>query len=112
MFWIVIIIGIIGLIIYLKSKQRKQIVRFMRHNCKYCIESQPEWDAFKANAVANKSDFDIVDVDLHDNSIHTRKWLESYKIDGVPKIIKITGFGSTEYIGPHISTAYMQFMSE
>ena len=102
-------LAVVGLIIYLKYTQKKQIVRFSRKTCKFCVESQPEWDAFKGMALADKVNFDIIDVDIENNSIHTRNWLAKYKVDGVPKVIKITGFGTTEYNGPRTSAAYMQF---
>ncbi len=112
MLWVLVIIALIALVVYLKSKQRTRIVRFSRPTCKFCIESQPEWDAFKAMALADKVDFDIVDVDIQNNSIHTRNWLASYKVDSVPKVIKVTGWGSVEYNGPRVSTAYMAFALE
>lgn len=104
-----IVLAVVGVILYLKYTQKKQIVRFARKTCKFCVESQPEWDAFKAMAISNKADFEIVDVDIENNSIHTRNWLAKYKVDGVPKVIKITGFGNSEYNGPRVSLAYMQF---
>lgn len=98
--------------LYLRYTKKKQIVRFSRKTCKFCVESQPEWDAFKADALARKVDFEIIDVDIEDNSIHTREWLAKYKVDGVPKVIKITGWGTTEYNGPRTSLEYMKFMTE
>lgn len=111
MWWIVVIVGVL-LFVYYKSKQRKQIVRFSKPTCKYCVDSQAEWDAFKAQALADKSDFEIVDVDISNNSIHTRNWLAKYKVESVPKVMKIGAWGSTEYEGPRISTAYMKFALE
>ncbi len=113
MLWLLLLLVVLALIYYyIKSNQRTQIVRFYRDNCKYCVESQPEWDAFKAMALADKVEFDIVDVDIQNNSIHTRRWLDSYKIISVPTVLKITGWGSKEYDGPRISTAYMAFALE
>ncbi len=112
MLWVLGIVGIIVLVYYIKSKQRVQIVRFSRPTCKFCVESQPEWDSFKAMALADKATFEIVDVDISNNSIHTRNWLASYKVDGVPKVIKITPWKTIEYEGPRVSTAYMKFALE
>lgn len=99
-------------VLYVKSTQRKQIVRFSRKTCKFCVDSQPEWDSFKTAAISNKVDFDIIDVDIENNSIHTRTWLSNYQVDSVPKIIKITGWGTTVFNGPNTGSAYMQFALE
>lgn len=106
---VLVIVGIIVLVVYLQSKRQTQIVRFSRADCKFCIDSQSEWDAFKAAALADKVDFNIVDVDIKNNSVHTRNWLAAYKIDSVPTILKISGSSYKEYDGPRTSAAYMSF---
>jgi len=105
----VILFALLVWLWYIKRNHRKVIVRFMRPTCKFCVESQAEWDAFKAQAEANNADFDVVEVNISDNSIHTRNWLARFQVDGVPKVIKVIGTKIEEYQGPRISTAYMQF---
>ena len=111
--WAIVIILILLFIyvLFLLMLKKTQIIRFSKPTCKFCIESQPEWDAFKELALTKKLNIEIIDVDITNNSIHTRTWLAKYNVTTVPTIIKINMWGSYVYNGPLNRNDYLNFIT-
>ncbi len=106
---IVIAVVIWYIVCWYNLNKKIRVVRFFRPTCKYCVESQKEWNAFKAHAAASDLNAEIIDVNLDNDDSVTRKWRNKYKVTGVPKVIKVSLWGSEEYTGPRTSSAYMNF---
>lgn len=86
------------------------IIRFSRKTCPACQNTQAIWEAFVKKAVREKINVkNIVEVDIENNSIHTREMLSKYHITGVPTIIKQGVFMESRFNGEHTIENYMKF---
>jgi glutaredoxin len=85
------------------------IVRYSRPTCRYCIESQGAWNGFVKTAQAHNLRIDIVEVNLSEDSEHTRKWAERYPVQSVPTVVKFGPENPVEYNGPRTTKAYLSF---
>ncbi len=86
------------------------VYRFYKHNCRFCVESQPDWDKFKAH-IGKRMDLVIVDVDLDegDTSLNLAK---KYNVTSVPTVFKILPNGTrVDHIGPRNMGGYISFVS-
>ena len=80
----------------------KYIVRYFRPSCRFCAESQKEWDDFKASAFASQLPIVIVDVDTSHDNAHVRKWKAKYYFNSVPTVVKIHNGVVTKYEGARV----------
>jgi glutaredoxin len=90
--------------------KKTQIIRFYRPDCRFCVESQKEWDSFKALAAAEKLDIEILDVNISSSSRDTKNLVKHYGVKTVPYVVKTTTFGSKTYNGPRVSSSYLEFV--
>lgn len=110
MWWILLIILLLISLLFVWKMHPVRMIRFSKPTCKYCVDSQLEWDKFKS--LAKLHNIETIDVDISDNTNHTKYWLSKYKIDSVPTVIKITTLWSYVYDGPRICGEYMKFAME
>lgn len=95
---LLILLLILPLVLYRKPK----IMRFYRPDCKFCVKSQKEWDLFKA-----KSKYKIIDINT--NIPENIRYMKRYRINYVPKIIKVGPLGIREFRGPNRLREYLKF---
>jgi hypothetical protein len=87
---------IVGVLIFFiiwvlyRSNCKTIVIRFYKPSCKYCVESQQEWDRFKKIVSATTQDIEIVDVNTENTDAHTKYWTTRYKINSVPYVVKET----------------------
>jgi glutaredoxin len=81
---------------YACSDINTYIVRYHRPSCKYCVESQQEWDLFKAKHADDliRSNVFIIDVDTSQDTEHTRYWCAKYNFQTVPTVVKLSKFST------------------
>ncbi len=88
------------------------VVRFYKPSCRYCVESQKEWDEFKKIA-RNLNIVVVVDVNTEEDNEHTRYWTSRYTVNTVPHVLKIKWFGFSEtYDGPRDRVDYVKFATK
>ncbi len=92
---------------------RSTIYRFYRPGCKYCVESQPEWDRFRQIV---RNDFNlymrvgIVEINL-DDAKNDQGIISSFNIPGVPYVVKVTESGKrVNYDGERTAEGYVRFV--
>lgn len=98
---------------YMMSDSTVYIVRFARATCPYCVESQAEWDNFKAGIAVQKTwPVVVVDVDTADTESEiTKKWTGLFKYESVPTVIKMVNGDITVYDGERLAHKYMRFVN-
>ena len=102
----VIVVLAVLVIAYMWLDRPIHIIRFYSDSCKYCVNSQAEWDKFCSQT---QSGYKIINVNIKSQCPSSRQLVEKYNVTSVPTIIKVTGMGSTTYSGDHTVDAYLKF---
>ena len=105
-----VIVSVAVLVIaYLIITDKKKIIRFYSDSCRYCIESQAEWDKFCHHA---RHDYEIMNVNTKAQCPKIRHLMEKYDVTSVPTIVKVSWWGSSTYKGRHRAHDYLKFASD
>jgi len=100
------------LIVWLHVKPDKIVViyRFHRPTCRYCVQSQPAWEAFKATmkSADPENTIKIKDVNL-DYGRESAKLAEKYNVKSVPTVLKVTSDRVEKYDGPRTVEGFYSF---
>ena len=91
----VLVVGavIVALLLYVRSISTK-VYRFYRPGCPHCVESQAEWDSFKMACLLKT--ISPIDVNMDTASVEEKALYESFKLTGVPSIVKLKKDGTKD----------------
>ncbi len=107
---VVCIVILVMLMYYMNISNETTVYRFYRPSCRYCVESQPEWNKFKMH-ICNSMNIKIVEVNLDDGgpSISLAK---KFDVKSVPTVFKILPNGErVDHKGPRTMAGYISFVN-
>jgi hypothetical protein len=87
---LVVLVMLLLLSLYLDAISTK-VYRFYKPGCRYCQESQEQWDLFKKKC--RFRGVKPIDVNLEEKNSTTEALANSYNVKSVPTIIKISNNG-------------------
>jgi glutaredoxin len=108
----VVVAGIVVFIIllwwYINSNSVK-VYRFYRPTCRYCVESQTEWNTFKRDMQFKM--VRCIEINLDDDVNTNKEMFSSYGGRGVPYVVAVDSSGKRYvYDGPRLATAYANWV--
>jgi hypothetical protein len=105
---VVVVLLILWLLISLYSTK---VYRFYKPTCKYCVESQDEWDRFKQNCKFRL--IRCIDIDTSNANGYNEMLAQNFGVKTVPAVFKVEPDGRREmYDGERQADAYMAWCTK